>query len=184
MGIIISIPTAKLAKEKGFNLSSPAFYGCDEPASGKPGNQLMLRAWLKDIGSIESQEGTLIYSAPEQEMLKAWLRDVHQLHVAVNPDKSRQNDVIWYSQVFNLTKYNMSFKSFSYLTIEYKGDTYEDALELGLLAALELIEGKKTIIGYKCLLCGRDKFTRKSHHNCVGGFRKRGLRWEPIYTKS
>lgn len=186
MGKIISISTAKLAKEKGFNLSSPAWYGCDEPASGKPGNQLMIRAWLKDIecNSIESQEGTLVYSAPEQEMLRAWLRDVHQLHVAVNPDKSRQNDVIWYSQVFSLTIYNTSFKSFSYLTIEFKGDTYEDALELGLLAALELIEGKKTIVGYKCLLCGRDKFTRKSHHNCVGGFRKRGLRWEPIIIKT
>jgi hypothetical protein len=181
MGKIISIPTAKLAKEKGFNLSSPAFYGCDEPASGKPGNQLMLRAWLKDIGCIESQEGTLIYSAPEQEMLKAWLIDVHQLYVAVNPNKSRQNDVIWYSQVFSLTIYNTSFKSFSYLTMEFKGDTYEDALELGLLAALQLIESKKTIIGYKCLLCGRDKFTRKSHHNCVGGFRKKSLKWEAIY---
>lgn len=26
-----------------------------------------------------------------------------------------------------------------------------------------------------CLLCGRDKFTRKSPHKCIGGFRKRGL---------
>ena len=147
---------------------------------------IMLRAWLKDsdIGTIESQEGTLIYSAPEQEMLKAWLRDVHQLYVVVNPNKSRQNYVIWYSQVLNLKSYNMTFKSFNYVTMEFKGDSYEDALELGLLAALQLVEGKKTIIGYRCLLCGRDKFTRKSHHNCTGGFRKRGLRWEPIYIES
>ena len=27
----------------------------------------------------------------------------------------------------------------------------------------------------KCLLCGRDKFTHKSPHKCVGGFRKRGF---------
>ena len=30
---------------------------------------------------------------------------------------------------------------------------------------------------YRCLLCGRDKFTRKSPHQCVGGFRKRRIRW-------
>lgn len=28
-----------------------------------------------------------------------------------------------------------------------------------------------------CLLCGRDKFTRKSPHNCIGGFRKRRIIW-------
>lgn len=33
---------------------------------------------------------------------------------------------------------------------------------------------------YRCLLCGRDKFTRKSPHNCISGFRKRGIKWETI----
>lgn len=33
---------------------------------------------------------------------------------------------------------------------------------------------------YRCLLCGRDKFTRKSPHNCSGGFRKRKIKWELI----
>lgn len=31
---------------------------------------------------------------------------------------------------------------------------------------------------YICLLCGRDKFTSKQPHNCVGGYRKRGLKWK------
>lgn len=34
---------------------------------------------------------------------------------------------------------------------------------------------------YRCLLCGRDKFTRKSPHNCKGGFRKRNIQWQPIF---
>ncbi len=34
---------------------------------------------------------------------------------------------------------------------------------------------------YKCLLCGRDKFTRKTPHNCVGGYRKHKIEWQPIY---
>ena len=34
---------------------------------------------------------------------------------------------------------------------------------------------------YRCLLCGRDKFTRKSPHNCNHGFRKRNIKWQPIF---
>lgn len=37
-----------------------------------------------------------------------------------------------------------------------------------------------TIKRYKCLLCGRDKFTEKTPHKCVGGFRKRKIKWEEI----
>ena len=33
---------------------------------------------------------------------------------------------------------------------------------------------------YKCKLCGRDKFTSKQPHKCVGGFRKRKIIWEEI----
>ncbi len=33
---------------------------------------------------------------------------------------------------------------------------------------------------FKCKLCGRDKFTKKSPHNCVGGFRKRHIEWEEL----
>ena len=33
---------------------------------------------------------------------------------------------------------------------------------------------------YRCLLCGRDRFTDKVPHNCHGGYRKRGLTWEQL----
>ena len=33
---------------------------------------------------------------------------------------------------------------------------------------------------YKCLLCGRDKFIRRTPHNCVSGYRKRHIKWEEI----
>ena len=33
---------------------------------------------------------------------------------------------------------------------------------------------------YRCLLCGRDKFTAKEPHNCTGGFRKHGIEWEEV----
>jgi len=33
---------------------------------------------------------------------------------------------------------------------------------------------------YKCLLCGRSKFTQKSPHRCIGGYRKQHLVWKEI----
>lgn len=33
---------------------------------------------------------------------------------------------------------------------------------------------------YKCLLCGRDKFTQKIPHKCLNGYRKRHIVWEEI----
>ena len=34
---------------------------------------------------------------------------------------------------------------------------------------------------YKCLRCGRDKFTSKQAHKCDTGFRKRNIIWRPIF---
>lgn len=33
---------------------------------------------------------------------------------------------------------------------------------------------------WKCMLCGRDKFTHKSPHKCVGGYRKRKIIWQEV----
>lgn len=35
---------------------------------------------------------------------------------------------------------------------------------------------------YKCLLCGRDKFTAKQPHKCRGGFRKRKIQWAEVLS--
>lgn len=33
---------------------------------------------------------------------------------------------------------------------------------------------------YQCLLCGRNKFTKRTPHNCKGGYRKRRIAWKEI----
>lgn len=33
---------------------------------------------------------------------------------------------------------------------------------------------------WRCLLCGRDKFTAKTPHNCNTGYRKRHIKWERV----
>ncbi len=41
---------------------------------------------------------------------------------------------------------------------------------------------KEVKVTHKCLLCGRDKFTRRTPHICGRQHRKRGLKWEIIYS--
>jgi hypothetical protein len=37
---------------------------------------------------------------------------------------------------------------------------------------------KECAITYECQLCGRNKFTRKSPHQCSGGYRKHHIEWK------
>ena len=128
---IISLETAKLAKENGFNLNSPAFYGCDNPSSGNS-NKLILRTWedWANFGKEESQGGTLIYSAPTQSLLQRWLREKHNIHIEVYVNQTGWGWI--------LTKLNGTI--IKEITDWKFSDTYEQALEAGLLEALELIK--------------------------------------------
>jgi hypothetical protein len=36
-------------------------------------------------------------------------------------------------------------------------------------------------VTYTCLLCGRNKFTKKTPHNCSKNYRKRNIQWETKY---
>lgn len=50
-----------------------------------------------------------------------------------------------------------------------------------LVGIAKIIDTEKKPTRYRCLLCGRDKFTRKTPHRCVNGYRRRNIKWEEIY---
>lgn len=122
---LIALETAKLAKEKGFDLYSQGYYGCDEPSGDTvKSNQFVINSWCKsiDIGEKQPQEGTAIYSAPSQSMLQTWLRErgilVWCIPSNIDEPKWRTNfidDIVWY-------------------------DTYEEALEQAILLGLNKIK--------------------------------------------
>ena len=58
-------------------------------------------------------------------------------------------------------------------------DLPTDSTNMTERASKYYLEQNKAV-RYKCLLCGRDTFTRKSPHNCVGGFRKRKIQWQEV----
>lgn len=140
---LIGFEVAKLAKEKGFNLNSQAYYGCDDPSSGfvKP-NQLFLREWENwtNFGNEDSpQEGTAVYSAPTQSLLQRWLREEHGLIISIEPTftYALTTNVGYYAYV---KKVNKEINTLEYLYLDiYFSATYEESLEIGLLEALKLI---------------------------------------------
>ena len=112
---LIEYSTAKLAKEKGFNITNRNSY--DENTG------LMLP--LDTYGHCYTLEGTC--PAPTQSLLQKWLRDKYEIIICI---------------IFELDSYEILIDnkhntgSFQVGNV-YK--TYEEALEVGLQEALKLI---------------------------------------------
>ena len=114
---LIEFNTAKLAQEKGFDVASYLKYDSDliENSNFKPHGK---SSWYLNI---------------TQSLLQKWLREVHNIHIWVNPIAVDDYKYTILSTVF------LKFESekFGY-------NTYELALETGLLEALKLIQDADT----------------------------------------
>lgn len=118
---LISFETAKLAKEKWFNIPGVSIYSGGllfKNVSVLPEN------WNKSVDET--------CSAPTQSILQKWLRDNMNIDVLVF-HKNRIKGTTWTSEVhFN--------DHLRYTNHDYENDyTYEEALEQGLQEALKLI---------------------------------------------
>ena len=139
---VISVKTAKLAKEKKFNIKCPYWYGCDNPASGENSNKLMCTPYRVDElqGQISDQEGTMIYSAPTQSLLKKWLRKEHKIHVNAYPNSDNEGNepIKWFYSY--ISRYDNSIHDDAFgCSSDEEFDSYENALEQALFESLELI---------------------------------------------
>jgi hypothetical protein len=110
----VRFETAKLAKEKGFNIHCIKTYN---PETGAQDNS-------KDWKNID---------APAQALLQKWLREKHDIHVYCTPNRhfiARDFDSYSFSVLYVDT------------LIEDDGSyaTYEEALEAGLVYALKIIK--------------------------------------------
>ena len=107
---LISFDTSKLAKEKGFNISTKFTF----KSNGK-----------KYEGTYFSGQPD-IYYRPTQSLLQKWLREIHKIDVNVLPYSTRKK---YWEVVVEGAGYTWS----GY-------ETYEEALEEGLQHALKLIQ--------------------------------------------
>jgi hypothetical protein len=151
---LITYKTAKLAKEKGFNLKTFMSYdvaigdnkiklwynGWDKPTARTHDYMNITVKW--ELHNHNSSKKSKSCSAPTQSLLQKWLRERHNINVesnwlpniqvyralytpmGVKPKELTKNEVLEH-----MTKY-VSWVNFY---------TYEEALEKGLQEALKLI---------------------------------------------
>lgn len=112
---LITFETAKLAKEKGFDEYVCLHYSNYEGV------------FMDDIKNYELDHTK--FSAPTQSLLQKWLREEHDKELFIYKNLERSKYICYlYSGV----------KRYSGFT-ENEGETYEQALEKGLIEALKLI---------------------------------------------
>lgn len=134
---LIEFETAKIAKEKGFDweclyfycknktchyLETPYRYSFDVNANQK-----------KEFNDETDNFGFgLTWSAPTQSLLQKWLRDVHNVDIVSIP--------VRFTGHLNIGYWTYSIQGEQPVGKQkYKFNTFEQALEIGLLKALTLI---------------------------------------------
>lgn len=117
---LINYSTAKLAKEKGFNLPTNYYY-----------DKIGLEKGDGDCEFIYLNHNAFdgLYSAPTQTELQKWLREIHNIIVYAIP--SIEDRKKWYCRAQNNESH--------YIKVDGL-DSYEKAIEAGLIAGLTLIK--------------------------------------------
>jgi hypothetical protein len=128
---LISFETAKLAKEKGLILNN-----CKTAYSGTTIENSSL------IYTEESFYYKTYILAPTQSLLQKWLRDEHHIFIDISfrPELDHQH-MNWFVELQTLRSWNATYNCANTIqTIMRYFQTYEEALEAGLLESLNLIK--------------------------------------------
>lgn len=120
---LITFKTAKLAKEKKFNLEVKASWG-SEAGSGK---KMFSDNFMLSNRDMQSDKNG--FTRPSQTLLQKWLREKHNIDIVIKPmtgDIKGQKNYAADVMIFGNTYYQKLARA----------DSYEDALENGLYEAL------------------------------------------------
>ena len=117
----VSFETAKLLKEAGFNVPCQSQY-----TEG-------MGVWNVEY-AYDFNADDFGYSRPTLALAARWLRELHNYAVCVWYSKNHEK---WFYAHGDMN--NIVFDT-DYLISEYEFDSYEEALEAGLKAALKLIK--------------------------------------------
>ena len=130
---VVTFETAKLAKEKGFDWE--VFNSIATTILWKTEQKQFSRSLTKfNFNDFGKGSGVVFYSQPTQSFLQKWLREVYNLYVESNPNASGYG---WFIDKTNGT--HIKGCEFEGPNDGGRWDKYEDALEVGLQEALQLI---------------------------------------------
>lgn len=138
---IIALETAKLAKDKKFNILVKGFYteylvDRVDPSYPEGGGIFSMNKGEVDFESDYimnnhanndfSNNNYICYAAPTQSLLQRWIRETHNIHVGIDYDV--------HGWMFFITEIPNPSGEVNWSNDNYK--TYEEALESGLRKAL------------------------------------------------
>lgn len=134
----IKLETAKLASKKGFNIRQIQYFDSKDELVEIYSCYCDARdVNICSCGAQESYDaGGNATQAPSQALLQKWLREIHNIHITMNIS----NIGNYYAQVYEFipeNKNNIFF--FKSQNVFEKMNSYEEAMEVGLLEALKLI---------------------------------------------
>ena len=130
----ITFETAKLAKEKGFDIPTIQYYtikGYCTESEGYMTERYAESNWNNGMGSYPTRTEEVSCSAPTQSLLSKWLREKHNIIVLVDYEGIDGYYYKYYYYINEVKKYNASDKNYI---------TFEEAYEIGLQEALKLIK--------------------------------------------
>ena len=120
---IITFETAKLAKEKGFNeICEYGYFDRDDEI-------------ILDI-SDHNNSDNLDISAPTQALLQKWLREKQNIH---NKIHSYNSDRVGY-EIYKMIIRDTCNDYFKHINDTKALNSYEEALEKGLIEALKIVK--------------------------------------------
>lgn len=117
---LVTLETAKLLKEKGFNEFCEFAYADEDLHIMR---LFSTNSFFNEIGCG--------YTAPTKSIAQKWLRENHSIHIAVDFNQYGR----WYYRLYDIKDYD--FLSETEVDKIYK--SYEEALEAGIQEALKLI---------------------------------------------
>lgn len=128
---LISFDTAKLAKEKGFDEVWCNYMYCIGYNTMEPDYDVIECDWRNNVkGQFH------LALAPTQSLLQKWLREKHNIHVTIHNIDSR----ILNGEYMFIINYDFIMSFDKNLKPKQLFETYEEALEEGLMAGLNLIK--------------------------------------------
>ena len=141
---LISFETAILAKEKGFNKKvlfsyensyKKSFLYCGGVLYNSSKNKYSYTENLEyNLYNHNSQKKLKVYSAPSQSLLQKWLREKHNIIILI---ELKDSSMSLYTPI---TIYVVSKTTMMIAHLPKSFDSYEDALEAGLIEGLKLIK--------------------------------------------
>ena len=136
---IISLKTAKLAKEKGFNeICKNGYYEtlAHTLDCGRGGEMDFPYIEPRILERRNYDHSVLIAQAPTQSLLQRWLREVHNIIVDVVYDENSEDQFEYFLSIY---KDRLDIINTEHELYDMFWDNYEEAFEEGLQEALKLI---------------------------------------------